>query len=64
MQSLSITEDAMTNTCLEFRNLTLGYLGHAAAVKPPGEYILTLQKQDTLTLRLHAMSQLFKDETK
>jgi zinc/manganese transport system ATP-binding protein len=36
MQSLSIIEDAM-NTCLEFRNLTLGYLGHAAAVKTPGE---------------------------
>jgi zinc/manganese transport system ATP-binding protein len=30
MQSLSIPEDAMNNTCLEFRNLTLGYQGHAA----------------------------------
>lgn len=30
MQSLSIPEDAMNNTCLEFRNLTLGYRGHAA----------------------------------
>jgi zinc/manganese transport system ATP-binding protein len=37
MQSLPIIEDAMNNTCLEFRNLTLGYLGHAAAVKTPGE---------------------------
>ncbi|RVG91102.1 hypothetical protein CN157_34090 [Sinorhizobium meliloti] len=32
--------------------------------KPGESDILTLQKQDTLTLRLHAMSQLFKDETK
>ncbi|RVG70175.1 hypothetical protein CN223_31350 [Sinorhizobium meliloti] len=32
--------------------------------KPGESDILTLQKQDTLTLRLHQMSQLFKDETK
>jgi zinc/manganese transport system ATP-binding protein len=30
MQSLSIPEDAMNTTCLEFKNLTLGYQGHAA----------------------------------
>jgi zinc/manganese transport system ATP-binding protein len=30
MQSLSIAEDAMTENCLEFNNLTLGYQGHAA----------------------------------
>ncbi len=29
MHSLSIPEDAMNNTCLEFRNLSLGYQGHA-----------------------------------
>ncbi|RVM03235.1 hypothetical protein CN116_27265 [Sinorhizobium meliloti] len=32
--------------------------------KPGESDILTLQKQDTLTLRLHHLSKLFKDETK
>ncbi|MQW86474.1 ATP-binding cassette domain-containing protein [Sinorhizobium saheli] len=30
MQSLSIPEDAMSDICLEFKNLTLGYQGRAA----------------------------------
>lgn len=29
-QALSIPEDAMNDNCLEFKNLTLGYSGHAA----------------------------------
>lgn len=37
MQSLSIPEDAMNDTCLEFKNLTLGYQGHAAVHHLSGE---------------------------